>query len=254
MPLLTQGEPAPVQLRGEQAQSPFIITGDHAGALIPAQLRGLGLGPEDLSRHIACDLGAGPLAIKVGARLEACVVLQTYSRLVIDCNRPLRSPESILTSSDGTPIPGNRGLTEAQVAAREQEIFQPYHRRIEFELDRRIGGAQSVILIAMHSFTPVFNGLKRPWHAGVLYHRDARAARALLDQLRQEAGLIVGDNQPYAVGDETDYTIPQHGERRGIAHVGIEVRQDLIADPAGQEQWAERLARACARLHHALMA
>jgi len=127
--------------------------------------------------------------------------------------------------------------------ARQKEILEPYHARITNELDRRQEVGRSTILVAMHSFTPVFKGVARPWQIGVLYHRDARFAHALKALLEAEGDLTVGDNEPYAVGDLTDYTIPVHGERRAIPHVEIEIRQDLIADPAGQRAWAARLTR-----------
>ena len=170
---------------------------------------------------------------------------QNYSRLVIDCNRTPGSETSIPEISELTPVPGNIGLSEGQKAARVREIFRPYHDRIETELDRRRQAGQPAALIAMHSFTPVFKGVARPWHAGVLYNRDPRFAHLLMALLKREDGLVVGDNEPYSVTDASDYTIPVHGERRGLHHVAIEIRQDLIADDKGQRAWG-RAARALA--------
>ena len=175
--------------------------------------------------------------------MDACAILQAYSRLVIDCNRPLDSPGSIVERSDGTPVPGNLDLDAHQRAQRIAEIFEPYHARIAAELDRRASAGRPVVLVAMHSFTPSMAGNDRPWHAGVLYQRDARFAHALLEALRDEGDLVVGDNEPYRVSDATDYAIPVHAERRGLPHVELEIRQDLIADEAGQQAWAQRLAR-----------
>ncbi|HLN09004.1 MAG TPA: N-formylglutamate amidohydrolase, partial [Xanthobacteraceae bacterium] len=134
------------------------------------------------------------------------------------------------------------------------EIFRPYHDRIESELDRRRAAGRPAALIAMHSFTPVFMGVARPWHAGVLYNRDPRFAHLLLALLAREAGLVVGDNEPYSVTDTSDYTIPVHGERRGLHHVAIEVRQDLIAGPEGQRAWGARLARLLPQAYRELVA
>ena len=145
--------------------------------------------------------------------------------------------------SELTPIPGNVGLSDADKAARIAEIFQPYHDAIAVELDRRKQSGLPVALIAMHSFTPVYKGVARPWHAGVLYNRDARFAQRLRLLLEQETHLVVGDNEPYSVDDETDHTIPVHGERRALHHIAIEIRQDLITEEAGQIEWADRLAR-----------
>src|SRR5262249_17199409 len=148
-------------------------------------------------------------------------ILQTYSRLVIDCNRRPGIPASIVRMSEATRIPGNEAVTVEEAAAREREIFHPYHDRIHAELDRRAREHRPTILISVHSFTPTFHGQPRPWHAGVLYDKDGRLAAELLRRLRAERRLSIGDNEPYAVGDTTDYTIPEHGERRGIPHVGI---------------------------------
>jgi predicted N-formylglutamate amidohydrolase len=228
----------------EHGQSPFLLTCDHASARVPRRLQALGLSAQDLQRHIAWDIGAAAVAQKLAQRLDALLVLQTYSRLVIDCNRPPGSTQSILRLSEATPIPGNLDVTPEDAAARAREIFHPYHDRIRAELAVREAQHRPTILIAMHSFTPVFHAEQRPWHAGVLYNRDARLATALLRVLRRDRQLVVGDNQPYSVSDATDYTIPVYGEAGGLLHVGIELRQDLIADEAGQEQWAVRLADA----------
>jgi predicted N-formylglutamate amidohydrolase len=162
---------------------------------------------------------------------------------VIDCNRDPNVPSSIPEISERTEIPGNLGLTETARAARINGVFQPYHDTIAAALDRRAAAGRVAVLVALHSFTPVFKGVARPWHAAVLYNRDPRLARSLFEALSAEEGLIVGRNEPYAVSDLTDYTVPVHGERRGLPHVEIEIRQDQITEPVGQTIWAERLAR-----------
>jgi predicted N-formylglutamate amidohydrolase len=145
--------------------------------------------------------------------------------------------------SETTTVPGNQGLSTEQRAARRQEVFEPYHSRIRALLDARHAAARRTVYVAMHSFTPVFKGESRAMQVGVLYNRDARLANIMLDLLRAEGDLVVGDNAPYAVSDVTDYGVPVHAEKRGLAHVEIEIRQDLIEDEAGQAEWAERLAR-----------
>jgi len=145
--------------------------------------------------------------------------------------------------SEATTIPGNEGLSREAAEARRREIFDPYHRAISAAIEHRLRAGTPTVLVALHSFTPEYAGIKRPWHVGALYHRDTTLPPLLLKALRAEDGLVVGDNEPYAVSDETDYTIPVHGEARGLINTGIEIRQDLIEEEAGQQQWAERLAR-----------
>jgi len=241
--LLAADEPAPITVRNEYGQSPFLIVVDHAGNAIPRALGRLGVAEADCKRHIAWDIGAAAVSRFAADALDAALVEQNYSRLVIDCNRPPGSETSIPEISELTLIPGNIGLSEDQRSARVREIFQPYHDRIATELDLRRKAGRPTALIAMHSFTPVFGGAPRPWHAGVLYNRDPRLAHMLKALLEREDGLCVGDNEPYSVDDATDYTIPVHGERRKLLHVEIEVRQDLIADDSGQRMWGARLAR-----------
>src|SRR5215471_2221900 len=242
-PLLDPDEPSPVIMENEAGSSAFFLTCDHAGRAIPRRLGRLGLPEHETARHIAWDIGIGAVGRQLSRLLDAALVLQNYSRLVIDCNRDPNVPSSIPEISETTAIPGNRGLGEAARAARVEAIFRPYHDTIAAGLDRRTAAGRASVLVALHSFTPVFKGVRRPWHAAVLYNRDARLAHPLFKLLSAEDGLVVGDNEPYRVSDLTDYTVPVHGERRGLPHVEIELRQDLITDPAGQKAWAERLAR-----------
>lgn len=241
--LLGHLDPLPFTVHRAQGSSPFVLIADHAGQAIPARLGDLGLSPAELDRHIGWDIGIAGVTRHLSEYLDAFAILQTYSRLVIDCNRPLDAAGSIVESSDGTRIPGNLKLEENEKTARALEIFAQYHARITRELDERSAGKHAPVLIAMHSFTPVFEGVPRPWHVGVLYHRDTRLAHALLAALRAEPGLVVGDNQPYSISDGSDYAVPVHGEQRGLLHVELEIRQDLITGEQGQQEWAERLAR-----------
>jgi predicted N-formylglutamate amidohydrolase len=241
--LLTADDPAPVTVHNENGRSPFLIVADHAGNSMPHALGRLGLPESECERHIAWDIGIAAVCRFMADALDATVIAQNYSRLVIDCNRMPGSETSIPDISERTAILGNMGLSEGRKAARVREIFRPYHDRIETELDRRRGERRPTALIAMHSFTPVFMGVARPWHVGLLYNRDPRLAHILIALLKREPGLVVGDNEPYSVTDASDCTIPVHGERRGLHHVAIELRQDLISDDTGQREWGARLAR-----------
>ena len=239
--LLAADEPSPVTVTNADGPSPLVLVADHAGRRVPRALGDLGLPPAEFERHIAWDIGIAAVSRRIAERLGTPLVEQAYSRLVIDCNRPPRVPNSIPEISEATPIPGNLGLTQAEREARRREIFCPYHAAITALLDARAG--RPTVLVAMHSFTPVYLGEARPWQIGTLYGRDARLARALGPLLEAEGRYVVGDNKPYDVSDDTDHTIPVHGEGRGLPHVGIEIRQDLIADETGQAEWAELLAR-----------
>jgi predicted N-formylglutamate amidohydrolase len=242
--LLLGSEDVPPVFEGNSAgRSPFLLTSDHYGRRIPRSLGDLGLPAGELTRHIAWDPGIAGVADALSKDIDAHLIAQRYSRLVIDCNRPPGAPSSIPRISEATVIPGNEGIARDAAQARREAIFEPYHRRIAEVIDRRLRDGVPTVLVSLHSFTPVYAGIARPWHIGTLYHRDSRLPPLLLKWLRAEPDLVVGDNEPYAVSDETDYTIPVHGEARGLMNTGIEIRQDLIADPAGQRQWADRLAR-----------
>jgi predicted N-formylglutamate amidohydrolase len=242
-PLLADDEPPPFEVVDGSSSSPYVLVCDHASARIPRALAALGLPEQERKRHIAWDIGAAALARGLAAALDGWLILQNYSRLVIDCNRTLGHPSSIVTHSEDCEIPRNLALSAQQAAERAARIFEPYHARIRAELDARATKQQKAVLVFVHSFTPVFHGVSRPWHAGVLYHEDTRLALPLLLALRREPGLVVGDNEPYAASPVGDYGLIEHGERRGLPYVELEVRQDLLGDAPSQQAWAERLAR-----------
>jgi predicted N-formylglutamate amidohydrolase len=241
--LLAADEPPPFIEVGRQGQSNFVIVVDHASRRIPRRLNDLGLPQSELQRHIAWDIGALGVARQVAAALDAPLVAQNYSRLVIDCNRDPAVATSIPRLSELTEIPGNADLSDADLALRRTEIFDPYHQRVRALLDERLAAGRPTILVAQHSMTDVYKGVRREMQAAVLYNRDRRFAGLVLDMLRREPVLTIGDNEPYFVSDDTDYTIPRHGEARGLPHVEIEIRQDLISDEAGQAEWARRMTR-----------
>jgi predicted N-formylglutamate amidohydrolase len=239
--LLALDEPPPFFESGIGGRSNFVIVVDHASHRIPRRLGTLGLPEGELLRHIGWDIGALAVAMQVAAALDAPLVAQNYSRLVIDCNRDPSVTSSIPAVGEALAIPGNIDLSAAAIAARRAEIFEPYHARIRALLDERKAAGRTTILVAQHSMTNVFKGVHRPMHAAILYNRDRRFAGLMLDRLRREPDLMVGDNEPYFVSDETDFTVPRHAEARGLPHVEIEIRQDLIGDQAGQTEWAQRL-------------
>src|SRR4051812_28828544 len=246
--LLGSQDVPPVHEDNVAGRSPFLLTSDHYGRRIPRSLGDLGVPESELTRHIAWDIGIAGVAEALSKHLDAHLIAQRYSRLVIDCNRPPDAASSIPRISEATTISGNEGISREAALTRRTQIFDPYHRRIDEIIDQRGSAGLPTVLVSLHSFTPVYAGIARPWHIGTLYHRDTHLPPLLLKLLRAERDLVVGDNEPYAVSDETDYTIPVHGEARGLMNSGIEIRQDLIADQAGERQWADRLARIFAEI------
>ncbi len=223
--------------------SSFVIVADHASNRIPRRLGDLGLVAAELQRHIAWDIGCLGVAQQVSEALDAPLIAQNYSRLVVDCNRPPGAESAIPTQSEWTDIPGNRKLAAEEILARRTELFDPYHERVRTLLDARLAAGRPTILVAQHSMTDSYKGVRRGMHAAILYNRDRRFAGWVLDRLRQEPNLMVGDNEPYFLSDETDYTVPHHAESRGLPYVEIEIRQDLILDARGQAEWAQRIVR-----------
>lgn len=239
--LLRAHEPKPVSIEREHGHSAFFLTCDHAANRIPESLANLGLDSAHLERHIAWDIGAAGVSRHLARQLDATLVLQNYSRLVIDCNRPRDSDQLIPRLSENTEIPGNEAVDDSERRVRHDAIFDPYHGTISDLLDRRVQQQRPTAFVAIHSFTPVYLGDERPWHIGVLYDNDRRMAAPILDHIEADGDVAAGDNEPYRI-DHNDYGIPVHGEGRGLPHVLIEIRQDLIATPRGQEKWAARLA------------
>jgi predicted N-formylglutamate amidohydrolase len=225
------------------AASPFLLLGDHAGREIPRVLGDLGLPAQELVRHIAWDIGVAGLGEALSGLLDAAFIRQRFSRLVIDCNRDPARADAIPEASDGAQIAGNRGLSPAARHARVAEVSEPYHAAVAAELDARAARGLATTLISLHSFTPRMDGFERPWRFGVLHAENSPYSRAALARLRAEFGeALVGDNQPYRM-DEVDFTIPRHAGGRGLDYLELEVRQDLIAEPAGQAEIAALIAR-----------
>ena len=223
------------------ASTGLLILCDHAENTIPEGYGTLGLRAEDLHRHIAYDLGAAEVAEHLAKALGVPAILSRFSRLLIDPNRGLDDPTLIMQISDGLVVPGNVGLSQAEIQARIARYYRPYHDAIQHAIDAAIAFDKPPVIISMHSFTQAWKGVPRPWAVGVLWDKDPRLALALLEGLRSIPDIEVGDNVPYS-GQLKGDTLYCHGTLRGLAHALVEVRQDLILGPEGQREWAARLA------------
>lgn len=221
--------------------SPFLILCDHACNHVPPEFASLGLPPSEFERHIAWDPGAALLVESLAARLSAPAVLSCFSRLLIDPNRGTDDPTLVMRLSDGTVIPGNRHVSEADIAERIARFHDPYHRAIEDAIERALAIGIAPALISIHTFTPVWRGTRRPWHAGILWDDDDRLARLFLAGLRADPDLVIGDNEPYHGRLEND-CMHRHGTSRGLAHILLEIRNDLLATPDGVSAWCDRIA------------
>ncbi len=242
--LLGPGDPPPFTVHNEGGRTPLLLLCDHASRAVPRLLGDLGIGDAELSRHIGWDIGGLEAALALSEALDAPLVASGYSRLVIDCNRWPGGEGSTPEVSDGTRVPANVGLTREQVEARADACFWPYHREVDRQLDRLAGAGRQVALLVVHSFTPVMAGFERPWHVGVLWNDDPRLPEPLLAELRRDASLVVGDNEPYSARASYEYTLTAHARPRRLPHCSLEVRQDLLATPAQAREWGRRLAPA----------
>jgi predicted N-formylglutamate amidohydrolase len=239
--LLSAEDPHPVEVLNPDSDFPILLICEHAGQAVPERLDGLGISQHDLDAHVGWDIGAGSVARHMAELLGAPVVLQRYSRLVIDCNRPPDSPGAIPEVSDGVQVPGNRALGADGWQARVDEVFRPFHDTANALFDARLRRAT----FAIHSFTPVLGGVARPWDLGFLFRRDTRTSAILRDYLQARCpNLTIGMNEPYQIEDASDWFVPRHGEARGLPHSLIEIRNDKISDAAGQLAWAELLSDA----------
>ena len=219
----------------------LIFVCDHASNALPVEYGSLGLGPDSFKRHIAYDIGAAEVTRAMADAFAAPAVLGVYSRLLVDLNRGADDPTLVMKLSDGAIIPGNAKADFAEVSARIARYYRPYHDAIEAQIARARKANIVPVIISIHSFTPEWRGKKRPWEIGVLWdHKDGRFAQPLMEYLRRDGDLTVGDNQPYAGELEND-CMSQHALAHGFAHVLIEIRQDLIGDAVGAQKWAGRL-------------
>lgn len=231
------------RLLNTRGSSPYLLLCDHASSAIPPDYGDLGLPPDCLRQHIAVDIGAAEVVAALSSRLDASAVLATFSRLVIDPNRMLDDPTLIVTHSDGREIPGNRALSKTEIATRIARYHRPYQDAVGRQTARLTKAGRTPLLVSVHSFTPEMNGFRRPWQLGLLWNRDPRLKDILLRRLESAPGLIIGDNEPYS-GRGAACTMERHGMDRGLPHVLIEIRQDLIDCEAGVRRWSDLLARA----------
>ncbi len=242
--LLDPDEPPPFEMINPSGGAKVVLLCDHASRAIPRRLGGLGLPEASLRDHIAWDVGSADLTRCLADLLDAPAVLAGYSRLVIDCNREIDDPSSIARESDGVTVPGNLDVDATVAARRAAACFWPYHRAAERVIEGFIRRGLTPVVIAVHTFTPEMGGVKRPWHVGVLWHRDERLARPVLDALSADPSICVGDNQPYRGSFPAGYSIPNHAAIRGLPNLQLEVRQDLVETREGAASWAGILARA----------
>ena len=247
-PLLGPSDPPPFEFVDRRIMARYLVVADHAGNAVPASLQGLGLAQGVFHEHIAVDIGTRTAAMLFAEKLGASLVMGNYSRLVVDLNRDLDDPTAFIPESDGVVIPGNRNIGVDEKRRRSDSIYWPYHDAIANLIDDFLEQGTVPVLISMHSFTPVLGNQRRPWHIGVLWDKDPRIALPLLEKLRQDRELVVGDNEPYSGHHHADYTVDRHGEGRGLANVSIEIRQDLLHDMAGVERWTALLADALSEI------
>jgi len=241
-------ETEPVRVTNRAGGSPFVLLCDHASNYLPAQFGTLGLEPSEMMRHIAWDPGALPVAAMLAERLDATLVESGVSRLVVDCNRPLDAHDLIPAVSETTSIPANEDLSAEQREVRIALSWQPFHNAIEAVVEERMARRQPTVLVSIHSFTPVYRGSSRPWQIGIIHDEDRRVADPLVAALRQVPGLNIGVNEPYSPADRVYFTLERHARSRGLPCAMIEIRNDEIADAAGQGKWAGMLGGIFSRL------
>ncbi len=236
--LLLEGEEDPVILVNGEGRSPCILVAEHSSNRLPKPLGTLGLPESELQRHIAWDIGAEEVARRLSRLIDAPLVLQRYSRLAYDCNRPPDSPDAMPEISETTHIPGNRNLSPDDKLARIREIYRPFHAAIADLLDVRAAKGTRSVVVTVHSFTPVYKGRSRSVQLGILHDRDTRLAERLITIFPDVHARL---NEPYGPQDGVLHTLNLHAAPRGLEHVMIEMRNDLVSDERGQQQWAERL-------------
>jgi predicted N-formylglutamate amidohydrolase len=235
--LLSPDEPGPFQVLNPLAEVPILLVCDHASCRIPQSLGDLGLDPFARRCHLAIDIGAGSLTEELAASLGVTAVVARYSRLVVDLNRQLMDTGAFLEYGDGILISGNRNLRQEDKDSRADALYWPYHQAVDEQVQRLRNAGPPPAFISVHSFTPVLNGQSRPWQMGILWDKDTQLRDIFMEEF-SAAGYTVGDNEPYSGKAPQDFTIDHHAEEIGLPHIGIEIRQDLVADAAGVEKIA----------------
>jgi predicted N-formylglutamate amidohydrolase len=238
--------PEPIEVLNEMGSSPIVLICEHGSNHIPSEYAQLGLTADALREHIAWDIGAADLTRALSRRLDAVAFLGTYSRLLIDLNRPLGASTSIVAVSEAKQIPGNRSLSDKEARRRAGLIFTPFHNRIADFIAGRKGLNRPITLVSIHSFAPVFLGVARPFHVGVVFDKSLTLALRILSHIRTYGGIVAEANVPYQIHPEEDYAIPVYATAGDIPGVLIEIRNDCIADAKGVAAWTNHLVEALA--------
>lgn len=243
-PLIGAGDPPPFYVYNANGKAPVLLVCDHASKVFPATMHQLGLADWVLDKHVVCDIGAEMVTRHLADRLDAPAVIAGYSRLIVDLNRQLHHDSAFIKVSDGIAVPGNQDISDAERAQRIDSFFNPYHDEISRQLE--LFSARNIVpaFLSIHTCTPVFNNAVRHCHIGVMWDSDSRIPVPLMENLRRNPDLRIGDNEPYSGRLPDDYTIDFHAENAGLANVGIEVRQDLVCNDENAVIWADILAEA----------
>lgn len=228
----------PFRVVNAGGRSPMVLICDHASNRVPVGYGDLGLPEAERQRHIAWDIGAAAICELLAVRFDAPAILSEVSRLVVDCNRHFADASLAPAISDGTRVPTNQNLTKDERRHRWERFHQPYHQAIEDVITRKLAGGQEPVVVSIHSMTPVMKGVARPWQIAMCWQEDERLSRPMLDALRKRGDIVVGDNEPYSLDRNEDYSVPVHAMSRGLKHLQVEFRQDEVAEPVGQHRWA----------------
>ncbi len=242
IPLLGPDDPAPFSIENPNGAASVLLVCDHASNAVPASLHGLGLTERELRLHIAHDIGAAAVTRRLAHLLDAPAVLAGYSRLVIDCNRRLGHPSSIVSLSDGIHIPGNRDVDQDEAARRADACFWPYHRKIGAGIAGFAARGIMPAIISVHSFTPVMADTVRPWELGILWDHDARISAPLIAALSARGDVTVGNNLPYSGRQRFGYSIEVRATETGLPNVLIELRENVVSDHDGAGRIAQIVA------------
>ncbi len=242
--VLAADEPRAIEWFNPLGAGSFIFGCEHASNRIPVRFGTMGLDETELSRHIAWDIGARRLTELLAIRTDSPAILQRYSRLVYDCNRTVGHPGAFVTDADGSCVTGNLDLTDAEKAARERDIYRPFHDALTGAIELRQLRAERFAFLAIHSFNQSVRGVARPWHIGFIYNQQPALSKRLISWFRENTDFIVGDNEPYSPLHAVDHTIRIQAEVRCVPYSMIEVRNDLLRSESEIVGWADLIATA----------
>jgi predicted N-formylglutamate amidohydrolase len=230
------------QVQRAAGSSPILLICEHASNHLPPRYGTLGLDAQTLESHIAWDPGALGVARGLSEALDAPLIHAAVSRLVLDLNRDPSAPDSIVTVSERFEVPGNQYVDSTERLRRVEQVYHPFHNAVDRLVSERAAAGRTSAVVSLHSFTPVYRDMPRPWHIGLIFAENARLAQALEAKLRRDPNLVVGMNEPYSPADRVFHTLERHAERRGLTPLMIEIRNDLIRTPDQQKSWSSRLA------------